>query len=214
MTGTDAPYDSVIRAASIVLAFVMGAFAGSFLNVVADRLPAGGSLVAPRSYCMACLQRIPIPDLAPILSYAWLRGRCRRCGVRIPIRVVAVEVVSGVLFALAYLKLGYGLAFDVDVQSGAPIDGDKTYGVVVGEGFHEIRNGSLQRRNGAAAALVLSGSQIAAIAAGDYGDRAVRRAAKHVFRRALELRLGGRRLTTRSLFGVRPRPGQDSKERP
>ena len=103
----------MIRAASIVLAFVMGAFAGSFLNVVADRLPAGGSLVAPRSYCMACLQRIPIPDLAPILSYAWLRGRCRRCGVRIPVRLVAVEVVSGVLFALAYLKLGYGLAFGV-----------------------------------------------------------------------------------------------------
>lgn len=113
MTGTDAPYDSVIRAASIVLAFVMGAFAGSFLNVVADRLPAGGSLVAPRSYCMACLQRIPVRDLAPILSYAWLRGRCRRCGVRIPARLVAVEAVSGALFALAYLKLGYGLAFGV-----------------------------------------------------------------------------------------------------
>ena len=113
MTGTDAPYDSVIRSASIVLAFVMGAFAGSFLNVVADRLPAGGSLVAPRSYCMACLQRIPIRDLAPVLSYAWLRGRCRRCGVRIPIRLVAIEAVSGALFALAYLKLGYGVAFGV-----------------------------------------------------------------------------------------------------
>ena len=113
MTGTDAPYDSVIRAASIVLAFVMGAFAGSFLNVVADRLPAGGSLVSPRSYCMACLRRIPVRDLAPILGYAWLRGRCRRCGVRIPVRVVAVEAVSAALFALAYLKLGYGLAFGV-----------------------------------------------------------------------------------------------------
>lgn len=113
MTGTDAPYDSVIRAASIGLAFVIGAFAGSFLNVVADRLPAGVSLVSPRSYCMACLRRISIPDLAPILSYAWLRGRCRYCGVRIPVRVVVIEAVSGALFTLAYLKLGYGVAFGV-----------------------------------------------------------------------------------------------------
>lgn len=113
MTGTDAPYDSVIQAASTVLAFVIGAFAGSFLNVVADRLPAGGSLVSPRSYCMACLRRIPVRDLAPILGYAWLRGRCRHCAVRIPIRVVAVEAVSAALFALAYLRLGYGLAFGV-----------------------------------------------------------------------------------------------------
>lgn len=111
VTGTDAPYDSLIQTVSTGLAFVIGAFVGSFLNVAADRLPVGGSVVAPRSYCMTCLQRIAVRDLAPIISYAWLRGRCRHCGVRIPIRVVAVEAVTGALFAFAYLKLGYGLAF-------------------------------------------------------------------------------------------------------
>ena len=105
-------------------------------------------------------------------------------------------------------ELGYGLAFDVDVRSGVPIDGSKTYGVVVGEGFYEIHNGSMHQGDGAAPALVLSGSQIAAMSAGDYGDRTVRRAAKHVFRHALELRLGARRLATRSLFGVRHRSGR------
>ena len=103
-------------------------------------------------------------------------------------------------------ELGYGLAFDIDVCSGSRIDDDKTYGVIIGEGFHEIRDGC----GNDAAALVLSGAQIAAMSAGDYGDRTVRHAAKHIFRRALELRLGGRRLTTRSLFGARSGRGRGS----
>ena len=105
-------------------------------------------------------------------------------------------------------ELGYGLAFDVDVRSGAPIDAEKAYGVVVGEGFHELRDGlpgSDHRLGGdRQAPLVLSGRQIAAMDTGDYRDHAVRQAAKRVFRRALERRLEGRRLTTRSLFAVRP----------
>ena len=106
-------------------------------------------------------------------------------------------------------ELGYGLAFDVDVNSGAPIVGDKAYGVVIGEGFHELPSGaaSSHQRAGAQrhAPLVLNGWQIAAIGTGDYRDRTVRQAAKRVFRRALELRLDGRRLTTRSLFAARMR---------
>lgn len=101
-------------------------------------------------------------------------------------------------------ELGYGLAFDVDVRNGAPIDADKAYGFVIGEGFHELRSdqrAAPQRRP----PFVLTGRQIAAMDAGDYRDRAVRQAAKRVFRRALELRLDGRRLTTRSLFAARPR---------
>lgn len=105
-------------------------------------------------------------------------------------------------------QLGYGLTFDVDVRSGAPIDGDKTYGMTIGEGFHELRDAPPVRGDNPCAAgrqvpFALSGWQIAAMGAGDYRQRTVRQAAKRVFRRALELRLGGRRLTTRSLFTAR-----------
>lgn len=96
-----------------LLAFVIGASAGSFLNVVADRLPAGESVVTPRSQCSGCGRRIPVRDLVPVLSYLLLRGRCRYCGEGIAKRVIAVEVVVGALFATLYLKLGWGSPFVV-----------------------------------------------------------------------------------------------------
>lgn len=115
------------------------------------------------------------------------------------------------------IELGYGLTFDRDVRSGAPIAAEKTYGVVVGEGFQEVGEGFQEAgkgtqervsapravRNGAAASQLLTGGQIAAMNAGDYRDAAVRRVAKRIFRSALEVRLGGRRLTARSLFRAR-----------
>ncbi len=91
-----------------LLAFGIGASVGSFLNVVADRLPAGESVVTPPSQCSGCERRIPVRDLVPVLSYVRLGGRCRQCHVRIPARVVAVEAVMGALFAALYLKLGWG----------------------------------------------------------------------------------------------------------
>ena len=96
-----------------LLAFSMGASVGSFLNVVADRLPAGESVVTPRSQCSGCGRRIPARDLVPVLSYVLLRGRCGYCGEEIAKRVIAVEVVVGALFATLYLKLGWGAPFVV-----------------------------------------------------------------------------------------------------
>lgn len=91
-----------------LFAFGMGASVGSFVNVVADRFPAGKSVVSPRSHCQGCERPIPARDLLPVLSYLWLRGRCRHCRERIPARVIAVEVLVGALFAASYLKFGWG----------------------------------------------------------------------------------------------------------
>jgi len=81
---------------------------GSFLNVVADRLPAGRSIVSPSSHCPECRRSLSAKDMVPIFSYIWLRGRCRYCGVSIPMRLFWVELAVGVLFAFLYWYYGLG----------------------------------------------------------------------------------------------------------
>lgn len=76
-------------------AFVVGLIIGSFLNVCIWRLPAGESIVYPPSHCPQCKTRIRWWDNVPLLSYVWLRGRCRACGDRISLRYPAVEVGTG-----------------------------------------------------------------------------------------------------------------------
>ncbi|MBM3924757.1 MAG: prepilin peptidase [SAR202 cluster bacterium] len=83
---------------------VVGVAVGSFMNVAIDRLPRGESLVSGKSHCDACSKRIELYALTPLLAYLWLRGRCRYCGARIPVRVPVVEAGAGALFgAAAYL---------------------------------------------------------------------------------------------------------------
>ncbi|MDP2952223.1 MAG: prepilin peptidase, partial [Chloroflexota bacterium] len=83
---------------------------GSFLNVVADRLPKGESLIRPRSRCPACGTTLAPADMIPILSYLLLRGRCRYCGASIPVRVLLVEAATGLLFVFFWLPYGPGAA--------------------------------------------------------------------------------------------------------
>ncbi len=84
----------------VALAFVAGLAIGSFLNVVAYRLPRGESLVSPGSHCPACEAPVRPRDNLPVLGWLLLRGRCRDCGAVISWRYPAVELATGVLFAL------------------------------------------------------------------------------------------------------------------
>lgn len=79
---------------------------GSFLNVVAHRLPIGESLVRPRSRCPACMHEIAAYDNVPIASWLMLRGRCRHCGARISSRYIVIEATTAVLFAALVLARG------------------------------------------------------------------------------------------------------------
>src|SRR5581483_12284143 len=79
---------------------------GSFLNVVAARVPLRRSLVSPGSACMSCGTPIAPRDNIPVLSYFLLRGRCRHCRARIPVRYVAVEVSTAALVAACGLRFG------------------------------------------------------------------------------------------------------------
>ncbi len=81
---------------------LLGLAVGSFLNLCIDRLPEGRSIISPPSHCDACGHRLGPFDLVPVLSYLWLRGRCRYCAARIPLRILAVECGTGLLFVLLW----------------------------------------------------------------------------------------------------------------
>ena len=85
---------------------MIGLMIGSYINVVAHRLPRRESTVRPRSRCPVCGAPVRARDNVPILSYLLLGGRCRDCGVTISFRYPVVEGVTGILFALCYLRFG------------------------------------------------------------------------------------------------------------
>jgi leader peptidase (prepilin peptidase) / N-methyltransferase len=87
------------QAALIVVAAVLGLIIGSFLNVVIVRVPAGQSVVRPRSACPACGEPIAERDNLPVLSWLLLRGRARCCGEPISGRYPLVETGTGLAFA-------------------------------------------------------------------------------------------------------------------
>jgi len=80
-------------------ALAPGLVFGSFLNVVAARVPLRRSIVSPGSACMSCGHEIAWYDNVPVLSWLLLRGRCRSCAAAIPARYPAVELVSALLVA-------------------------------------------------------------------------------------------------------------------
>ncbi len=93
----------------VLLYALLGLVVSSFLNVCIDRLPARASIVSPPSHCPACGRRLAPLDLIPLLSYLFLRGRCRYCGAPIPRRVLLVEATTGLLFVLLWYRYGLSL---------------------------------------------------------------------------------------------------------
>jgi leader peptidase (prepilin peptidase)/N-methyltransferase len=90
-------------------AFLFGTLVGSFLNVVIARVPAGESIVSPRSRCPACRAPIAWYDNVPLLSWVLLRARCRGCGLPISARYPLVELAGGGLALLSAWRFGCSL---------------------------------------------------------------------------------------------------------
>ena len=93
----------------LAFAAPFGLIIGSFLNVVAYRLPRGESLVAPGSHCPGCDAPIKPWDNVPLLSWLFLRGRCRHCSERISPRYPLVELATGAVFAAVAVARGIDL---------------------------------------------------------------------------------------------------------
>ena len=90
----------VTTGAGAALAGALGLLLGSFLNVVAYRLPRGESLAVPASHCPGCDTPIKPYDNVPVVSWLLLRGRCRTCGTSIAWRYPLVELSTALLMAL------------------------------------------------------------------------------------------------------------------
>lgn len=99
----------MIEIIGLILIFIAGASIGSFLNVVADRLPKDESPLKGRSMCDFCKTLLKPKDLFPIFSFALLKGRCRYCDRKLSIAYPLSELLTGLLFV--------GLAYSLDVFS-------------------------------------------------------------------------------------------------
>lgn len=104
---SDAAYEIFFR----VVAFILGAVVGSFLNVCIYRLPLDLSLNQPRrSFCPSCKNPIPWHQNVPLFSWLFLRGRCAHCGARIAFRYFGVELITACLFLAVWQTFPWPVA--------------------------------------------------------------------------------------------------------
>ncbi len=96
-----------------MILFIFGLIVGSFLNVVIYRVPRGESIVLPPSHCPNCNHRLKWLDLFPVLSFLYLKGRCRYCNAVIGLRYPLVELLTAFLSVLTWWRFGWSLDFGV-----------------------------------------------------------------------------------------------------
>jgi len=98
-----------------VFAGIFGAIIGSFLNVVIHRVPLEESIVFPNSRCPSCGAVIAFYDNIPVVSWVWLRAKCRRCRERISFRYPAVELLTAAMFVVVAWHDGLSVALPFDL---------------------------------------------------------------------------------------------------
>jgi len=138
-----------------VIVFSLGAAIGSFLNVVAYRLPAGLSLLLPPSRCPHCLTRLKSYENVPLFSWLGLRGLCRYCHKPIAVRYPLVEAATGSLFLWVFWSfstpaqtVGYWIFFSwllvltlIDLDTMTLPNSLTQTGLIAGLGFQAIAGG-------------------------------------------------------------------------
>lgn len=92
-----------------IITFIYGLCIGSFLNVCIYRLPLSKSIIKPGSMCPGCETPIRFYDNVPVLSYIWLKGRCRNCKTAISFRYVMVEILTGICALCTLMKFDLSL---------------------------------------------------------------------------------------------------------
>lgn len=91
----------------LIIFFIIGAILGSFFNVVGLRIPKRLPFTNDRSYCPVCKTQLTSFDLIPIISFIFLKGKCRYCRATISVLYPFVEGATGLLFAFSYWHIGF-----------------------------------------------------------------------------------------------------------
>ncbi len=91
----------------VVYLFIAGLFFGSFFNCIANRLSKNESIIRPGSHCENCKHELAWYELIPVFSYLFLKGKCKRCHTKLSIWYPLTELITGVLFALSYMRFGF-----------------------------------------------------------------------------------------------------------
>ena len=91
----------------LVVFFITGLGLGSFYNVVGLRICKNESIVYPSSHCTNCNHKLKFYELIPVLSYIFLRGRCKKCKEKISVMYPLIELFTGILFALSFYSFGF-----------------------------------------------------------------------------------------------------------
>lgn len=86
-----------------IFIFTIGLFIGSFLNLIIDRLPNGKNIFLGRSHCDFCAKDLNFPDLIPVFSFLFLKGKCRYCKKFIGFKYPMIEIITGFLFLIVSL---------------------------------------------------------------------------------------------------------------
>lgn len=90
-----------------LLITILGLVIGSFVNVCIYRIPRGESVIYNPSHCTSCNTNLEFLDLIPLISYILLKGKCRYCGEGIKVRYPFVELLTGGIFLITFLHIGF-----------------------------------------------------------------------------------------------------------
>ena len=91
----------------LIIFFIFGLFMGSFYTVIGLRLPKHENFLTDRSHCDKCQHNLSLLDMIPLLSYLFLKGRCRYCKAKINELSTYMEFFTGVLFSLSFYVFGF-----------------------------------------------------------------------------------------------------------
>lgn len=94
-----------------LLVLIIGLCIGSFLNVCIYRIPREESIAYPSSHCTSCGYELKFYDLIPVLSYIFLRGRCRKCKEKVSIIYPLIEILNGLIYLILFIKFGLTFYF-------------------------------------------------------------------------------------------------------
>ena len=93
------------------IVFIYGLLIGSFTNVLIYRLPRNENIAFPSSHCPSCKRKLKWYDNIPLLSYIFLRGKCRYCNEKISIQYPIIEIFNGIIYLILANRFGTNIDF-------------------------------------------------------------------------------------------------------